>query len=209
MNLKLLKNFATINPGIYLETDSPVATIAPAMNILAIANEKSEVSFGIYDINLFMSIVSLTGSERSLAVDNSVMTISDGKTKVKYVGAKKSVIVTPPDDISPLTDLPQENGFTLPESDLKQIVQASSVLGAKNIVFSFGEDAVTITTESEHDDANTYEMSLPCKSTSPGLVAKVSQSTMKMIDSDYSVSVSEKAIIFKSDEVTYYIVRVL
>ena len=66
-SLTILKNFASINPGIFFRVGNTLKTISPAKNILAIADieDNIESDFGIYDLNNFLSLISMhkDGSE--------------------------------------------------------------------------------------------------------------------------------------------------
>ena len=54
--LAVLKNFTTINSGIYFKEGNTLSTVSPQKNILADAkiNETIPCSFGIYDLNNFL-----------------------------------------------------------------------------------------------------------------------------------------------------------
>ena len=59
--ITILKNFATINSGIYFKQGSTISTVSPQKNILADAeiSENIPKSFGIYDLNNFLSAISI------------------------------------------------------------------------------------------------------------------------------------------------------
>lgn len=58
--LAILKNFATINPGIVFKEGNTLSTMSQQKNILAdaIVNETFNYTFGIYDLNNFLSVIS-------------------------------------------------------------------------------------------------------------------------------------------------------
>ena len=59
--INLLKNFAGINPNMVFKAGSSIATIAEAKNIMASATvtETFPQEFGIYDLNEFLSTLTL------------------------------------------------------------------------------------------------------------------------------------------------------
>ena len=59
--LHFLKNFASINPNIVVESGHTIKTIAESKTVLAAAQVEEEfpVDFGIYDLNEFLSVLSL------------------------------------------------------------------------------------------------------------------------------------------------------
>jgi len=206
MNTKLLKTMGQISNGIVLKKDKPITTISAAMNILAISKTNSDIDFAIYDIPSFLSFASLTSEDRAITVKNNIMTIKDGKTSMKYVGAPEDSIIVPPEDTSSLTGAEYTNEFSIAESQFKQLMSACSVLNAKSIVMSFDGSTVTVTTESDYDDANTFQTEFD---TTPGgeFVIKLDRQSMKLIDDSYIVSVGAKAVKFEGSDLTYYVVR--
>ena len=59
--IKVLKNFGNINQGIYFKQGKVLKTMSSGKNILAEVTIKEDIptSFGIYDLNKFLSVVSL------------------------------------------------------------------------------------------------------------------------------------------------------
>jgi hypothetical protein len=206
MNIKILKAFSQINNGIVLKEGEPIQTISPERNIFAIASDTADFTFGIYDIPQFLGALSLTNEDRKISVSGSVMEITDSRTKLKYLGASPNLIVTPPEDVTPLTSLPTDNGFKLSSQDIKSILQSCSVVNADVIKFVFEGDAVTIITTGSGDDSNSFEISVPCNVTKSGEVT-ITKDTLKVIDMDYDVQISDKAVILTNPTVTYYLVR--
>lgn len=207
MNLKTLKTLAAINNGIVLQAGKPVTTISPAENLLAIHHTPADVDFAIYDLAGFLSVLSLTTDNRELKVDGRIMQIKDGKTKLKYYGSSPDMIVTPPEDVTPLTEAEYTSTFTMSADDFKQLMVAGSVMNAKMISFASNGTSVTISTLGDFSDANSYETEFECEASDP-VVAKLDRSTMKIpTDVDYKVSIGERAIRFESDDTDFYIVR--
>ena len=206
MNLKLLKGFSQINNGIVLKAGSRISTISNEGHIYAESNELGSFDFGIYDIGSFLATLSLTSDTREIGVDGVVMKIKDGKTKLSYTGAHESQITTPPEDVSPLTSLDRLNKFDMSSADIKTLLQACSIMHADTINFTFTDGEVCIHTSSDNPDANTYNTTIPCES-DENVTASITRDSLKLIDDDYTVFFTSKAIVFESDLVTYYIVR--
>ena len=85
--IDLLKNFSGINPNIMIRQGSTLKTISEARNVLATASAVEEFpkDFGIYDLNEFISVLSLVDTP-SLKFNDEYLTISDssGRSQVKY-----------------------------------------------------------------------------------------------------------------------------
>ena len=69
--LLILKNFATINSGIFVKQGNVLSTVSPQKNILAdaIVTETFPQDFGIFDLNNFLSILSFYKEDTELEFD--------------------------------------------------------------------------------------------------------------------------------------------
>jgi hypothetical protein len=207
MNLKLLKTLSTINNGIVMKAGKELQTISPAKNILAIHHTPSQYDFAIYDLSQFLSVLSITSENREINIKDRVMEIKDGKTKLKFYGSSPDVIATPPDDVSVLTDADYTNTFTMTQEEYKTLMTAASVMNAKYLVFTSDGEKLTIRTESDYDDANSYETEFVVEN-GEALSAKLDRSTVKApTDGAYTISIGNRAIRFCSEDTDYYIVR--
>jgi hypothetical protein len=56
--ITVLKNFATINQGIYFKQGKTIKTVSPQKNIMAevTVEEEFPIDFGVYDLNNFLSV---------------------------------------------------------------------------------------------------------------------------------------------------------
>lgn len=207
MNLKLLKTFSAINNGVVLKEGKPITTMSAGKSVLAVHHTPSPYDFAIYDLGQFLSMMSLTSESRDVEIDGRVMNIKDGKTKMKFYGSAESTIVTPPDDLSPLTDADYTNEITVTQDEFKQLMNAAAVMNAKYLRFVCDGSEVTIKTESDYDEANSYEASFQTENGSV-VEAKLDRSTVKVpTDSSYTISIGQKAVRFISEDTDYYIVR--
>ena len=78
--LTVLKNFGTINPNLIFPKGNTLATIAEAKNIMAnaVITEKFKSEFGIYDVNEFLNVISLVGTDPDLEFSDGHVLISEG-----------------------------------------------------------------------------------------------------------------------------------
>jgi len=208
MNLKVLKTFAGINNGIVMTKGKEIATISQAMNLYAVHHTPSDFDFAIYDLNSFLSVVSITSDRRDVQINERVMTIQDGKTKLKYFGSSPNLIITPPDDVSSLTEADYYNHFTISAEEFKQLMTACAVMRAKSVVFECSNGEVSVSTEADYSDSNSYETVFSDIEDPQDTKAKLDVSTIKApADTEYRISIGERAIRFSSEETDYYIVR--
>ena len=77
--LSYLKNFATINTGIAFKPGNKISTVSPQKNILGEAEieETIPVEFCIYDLNNFLSAISLVKDNVDLSFDRDSVIIND------------------------------------------------------------------------------------------------------------------------------------
>ena len=76
--LQVLKNFSGINQNILIKEGTTLRTISEARTVLARAGVKEQFpkNFGIYDLNEFISVLSLVDTPR-LKFDENYVTIGD------------------------------------------------------------------------------------------------------------------------------------
>ena len=130
--IKILKNFSSINQSILFRTGSTIRTKSPLSTIAAqaVVDEMFPFEFGIYDLNQFLSVVSLFEDPDFDFQENHV-TISSGESSSNYYYTDKDMIVAPK-DVTP--EFQKSLGFNLTESDVKSLIQAASVMQLPNIV---------------------------------------------------------------------------
>ena len=119
----ILKNFSQINQSILIKEGNKLKTISVMKNILAEAEveEEFEKDFAIYDLNQFLSGLSLYDAP-DLEFGDSYLTIRDGRRRAKYFFADPQVIISPPDK---QITLPSEDvHFQLESTSLEKILLA-------------------------------------------------------------------------------------
>tara|TARA_B100000575_G_scaffold292401_1_gene300646 strand:+ start:1661 stop:2347 length:687 start_codon:yes stop_codon:yes gene_type:complete len=195
--LEVLKNFASINPNIVLNPGQQIKTISEAKNIMASAEivEDFPQEFGVYDLNEFLSVLSLV-QPADLSFDDKFVTISstgDNRSKIKYFFSEPEILTTPQKDIN----MPEcEFGISITESVLDQIRKAAAVLGHTELVLTGDNGIITATVLDDRDStANTFSMELDgdneCKNEFKFVI---NIANLKLLPGDYYVSISSKLI---------------
>lgn len=161
--LAILKNFGSINSGIYLKQGKVVKTVSSHKNILAQAEIEDEIpsDFGIYDLNEFLSVVSLHKNDLSLEFDDKNVVISglNGRSKIKYRACEPTMIVVPPEKGIQMPEA--EIKFDLSAEDFRWVLDAANVLGSPQIsVESDGETVTLNTLDTANDSAHTDSLQL-------------------------------------------------
>ena len=94
--VSILKTLANVNTNILLTPGSKLATISPQKNIVAeiTVAESFPEEFGIYDLNEFLGVLSLF-SDAELEFTDKQVTLSEGRSSIKYFAADASILVKP------------------------------------------------------------------------------------------------------------------
>ena len=202
----ILKNFSQINQSILIKQGNKLKTISVMKNILAEAEieEEFEKDFAIYDLNQFLSGLSLYDAP-DLEFGESYLTIRDGRRRAKYFFADPDVIVSPPEkEIS----LPSEDVcFILTAQDLQQLKKAASVYQVPDISV-IGEAGVIklVARDKKNDTSNDFEIVVG--ETDLEFVFNFKEENLKIVPGNYDVVVSEKLLsrfTNQNIDVTYYI----
>jgi hypothetical protein len=196
--LGVLKNFGSINSGILLKQGKTIKTVSTHKNILAQATILDEIpsDFGIYDLNEFLSVVSLHKDDLSLEFDSKNLVISGkgGRSKIKYRACEPTMIVTPPEKQLQMPD--PEIAFELSADDFRWILDAANVLGSPQIAVQSDGDKISINTvDLQNDSAHTesLELNTPGNGSKYKMIFKT-ENISKILSGGYDVQISSKGI---------------
>ena len=200
--LKVLQNFASVNPNLVLKPGQKVKTISEAKNIMAIADitEDFPLEFGVYDLNEFLSVYSLIESPTLEFEDKAVLIKNNvggcklpNSQKIRYFFSEPDILTTPQKDIQ----MPEaEVGVNLEEDVLNQIRKAAAVLGHSELSIQGKDGVITASVVDSRDStSNLFEIELDkdnsCRNEFNFVV---SIPNLKLLPGDYFVSISSKLI---------------
>jgi gp45 sliding clamp, C terminal./DNA polymerase processivity factor. len=191
--VSILKNFSTINQNLVIKEGSEISTMSAMKNIVSKSKveETFPVEFAIYDLNEFLSAMSLfTNPDLDFNENFVVITEAGSNSKsLKYWYSEPSVVTTPSKEITmPSVDVE----FPMNSGILSEVQKAAAVIGAPDMVL---EDDELRVTDKKNDTANSYSTSLDTKSDDDASYKfwfKVEN--LKLLPGDYDVQVSEKRI---------------
>ena len=189
--INVLKNFSTINQNLVIKEGSDIATMSAMKNIVSKAKveEVFAKEFAIYDLNEFLSALSLFGTPDLDFQDDYVVITEEGSPKsLKYWYSDPSVVTSPTKDITmPSTEIT----FNFSSDSLAEITRAASVIGAPDMVLENGKLRVT---DKKNTTANDYatELDVPDSDIDYKFWFKVEN--LKLLPGSYSVEVSSKNI---------------
>ena len=189
--ISVLKNFSTINANLMVKAGSSLSTMSAMKNIVAKADVTEEFpsDFAIYDLNEFLSQLSLFGKP-DLEFNDSFVTITENGTSDRLVFwfSDPSVVTTPSKDISmPSTELT----FNLSRETLDRITKAGAVVGVPDMSLSGGKLAVT---DKKNSTANVFETSLDVGDVAAEYKFWFKVENLKLMPGAYDVEVSSKKI---------------
>jgi hypothetical protein len=194
--LNILKNFASINTGIVFHQGKTIKTISGNKNILAEATitEEIPVEFGVYDLNNFLTVLSLHKEEPVIDFGDKMAVISglSGRSKLNYRFCDPTMVVAPP--AKPIAMPDAEIAFELTDSDLEWVIRTSSVLSSPNIaVVSDGSKISLQCFDATNDAASTNTLDVT-DGNGDRFKMIFKTEALKMIPGSYDVRVSSKGV---------------
>lgn len=194
--ISVLKNYSTINPNVLIKEGNELSTISEAKNL--VSSSRLDVNFpktfGIYDLNEFLSVVSLIDSPR-LKFENDFMYVLDGTgtSRIKYYYSDLDLLTTP----SSIPKMPDaEVKFRLDRTTLSKIKKASSVLGHSEVSISNNEESLILSVVDINDStSNVFSIDIDGeydKNVNFNLIYNINN--LKMVEGDYDVKISSLLI---------------
>ena len=189
--ISILKNFSTINQNLMVKTGNILSTMSAMKNIVAQAEvtETFPQEFAIYDLNEFLSALSLFEEPELNFQDQYVTITQEGSRKnLKYWFSDPEVVTTPSKAIvMPSTEVT----FNLSSDTLNEIQKAAAVIGAPDMALVDGSLMVT---DKKNDTANAYETGPDAKETDADYKFWFKVENLKLMSGSYDVEVSSKNI---------------
>lgn len=201
----LLKNYAAINSNLLIKSGSKLETISGQKSIIAEATveETFPIDFGIYDLNEFLSALSVF-TDPDLTFSNSVAVIKEGNSEIKYYASAPEVLTTPKKSIVfPGTDVE----FSLSAETLASVLKTASILRAADVAFiGDGSELKLQVGDKKNVTANTYCVTIG--QTSSNFRVNLKIDNLKFIPDAYDVSISSQKIsrfVAKNSNLTYFV----
>jgi len=202
----ILKNFSQINQSILIKQGNKLKTISVMKNILAEAEveEDFEQDFAIYDLNQFLSGLSLYDAP-DLDFGESYLTIRDGRRRAKYFFADPSVIVSPPE--KEITLPTRDVCFTVATQQLDKLLKAASIYQVPDLSVISRDGKVLLIVRDKKNDTS-HEFSEEVGETSEEFSFNFKVENIKIIPGAYDVIISSKLLAEftnKNTDLKYYI----
>ena len=191
----VLKNFSTINQNLMVKSGNTINTMSAMKNIAAKATIPDTFSneFAIYDLNEFLSALSLFKSPSLDFADKSVkLNEEGGGSSLNYFFSDPSVVTTPKTEITmPSVDVE----FTFTQNAFIDIQKASAVLGVPDVVLkgTAGGDINLTVTDRKNETSNDFAIKVGDNAPSD-FTYYFKVENLKLLSGDYKVEVSSKGI---------------
>lgn len=192
--MNILSNFAKINPNILISKGNVLKTINESKSISASAKveESFPIKFGIYDLNEFLSALSLL-RDCDISFDEKFLTLSEGNTSIKYYFSNEELLTYPTRNINmPEIDV----SFTLSNLVLSNLKKAAATFGHDNLIIEGNNGTISLNVSDINDrTANSYSINVDsnndCKE---NFRLIVNINNLKFLPFDYEVNLSRKLI---------------
>lgn len=196
--LAILKNFANINQGILITPGSRLRTISVMKNIYAeaVIDDEFEREFAIYDLNEFLSAISLLDNP-SLEYKEKYILISSGRSKIHYYYSSPTVVVSPPIDRE--ITVKGDVRFRLPKDVLERILKSASIMKLTDL--QINPDGLTVFNAQMPGNSLQIEIEgIEADDDAESKTIKIEN--LKMIPDEYLVEASERAARFTTENGT-------
>ena len=205
--LGILKNFAGINNSILVKEGNQLRTISVMKNILAEAEipEDFPRQFGIYDLNQFLNGLSLHSDPNLDFTEQSYLTISEGRRKVKYFFADPQVIIAPPE--KEITLPTEDVCFQLESITLEKLLKAAAVYQLPDLCAVSENGTIKLVVHDKKNDTSN-EFAIVVGETDRNFSFNFKIENIKIIPGAYDVVLSSKLLsrfVNSKLNLTYYI----
>ena len=194
----ILKNFRNINDSILIRSGSVLKTISVGENAIAEyqCEEVFPQTFGIYDLGVLLSGLSLFDNPVIEFSNESYMTILGPNSSVKYYFSNPEITIkaAPEKEVNfPGADM----SFTFSYEELDKLNNAAKVFSLPDLEFEVKDDnanEININLcDKEDDTCNLYSVKVKGESTKP-FKCSMKMENVRLHQGDYDVRISDKLI---------------
>ena len=201
--LELLKNYATINTNLLVKSGSSLSTVSASKSILAkgTIEENFPQEFAIYDLNQFLSLVTMS-EDTEIDFSDDYLTCKSNAGRFKFYYAEPSIIVAAPDKEIEIDAFYQ---FNITKEQLNTIYRAASVISAPTLsVVANGGNVVLSVGAPNTPKSNSFTTDIG--NANVEFDARLGIENLKVIADDYEVTVSQKKVFkFSNAKRTYFL----
>ena len=210
--IDILKNYATINPSVYVKKGNIISTIAPQKTVMSFCEveESFPENFAIYELSRFLGVISLFENPSFEFMDGMVE-IKSNKHSVTYRYAEPSMIITPPEKE---IVLPEEGLTELSVSwgDIQKVMRGASILSKPQIRFSVKDGQICMDAIDKQDPSgDSYSIVVAESAIAQEMEYIFNIENLKLIEGDYNIALSPQGLAkftCEAKSMTYFIALV-
>lgn len=195
--ISVLKNFGSINEGIYFKKGKTLKTVSKLKNVLAEATITEDIptDFGVSDLNNFLSVISLSKDDTSFEFEgkNVIIVGNKGRSRIKYRFCEPTMIITPPEKEIAMPN--PEISFDFTAEDFSWTLRSASVLSSPHVVVeSDGKKVTVVCTDLQNDSAHTDSLEIGDGNGNKYKMIFKTEHIDKIMSGGYTVQISSKGI---------------
>jgi hypothetical protein len=203
--VKMLKTFSSINTNLLFKEGNRIQTKNQQQTIVAdvLIAEDIPQEFGIYDLTEFLGVLSLF-TDAEVKFSGKAMTISEGKSSIKYYGAEPALLVTVDRQIKfgdPVVEC------FIPASVLSTAIKTAGVIRSTDITIE-GNGSEVIVSVSDLKKSGSNSFKVVVGETTQTFKANLKVENLKMSPGDYDFAISAKRITRwsnKNQDATFFV----
>ena len=202
--ISVLKNFSTINPSIMFRQGNSLATMSPHKTIMAKATIDDLITndFGVFELNRFLSVLSLFSDPELVFSDKNYVKITDGKQSVNYIFGDPENMVLPPNKEMKAIDPYFE--FDLTSEQHQSLMKAAGVLQLPEVsVVGVNGEVFYRAVDVKNPTNNSFELKVGTTNKNFNVIFK--SENMKIMSDTYHVTIARGIALFKSSSLEYWI----
>lgn len=204
----ILKNFSSINGGIQFVEGNEIRVGAIDRSVMGIARveEHFPVDFAIYDLNQFLSVLSLF-DDPELEFKEDFLIIKQGRQRVKYFYTDSDNIVAAPYD---LVLEPDDESMFISADQLESLKKASAVMKLEDFaIVKEGDRIQMIVEDGEQDSNNEFTIDVEFTVDVEDFELQLKMKTLNFVKLDYEITFVDENqyLIFSNEEkqLMYYV----
>lgn len=203
--ISVLKNYASINPSIYIRQGSKLRTKSPDGTVLSIAKieENFDNDFAIYNLSKFLSTIAMF-QKPDINVSDTHLDIIEENRSVQYTLVNPELI-SYPENKDPKVPGKIACEFDIKMFEMNQLMKAVSVLSMPSIsIIGDGENITLNTSDPENPSSDSY--SVVIGKTNNKFSALIKADKIKVMPNNYDVKVYDIGFVsFLNEKIDYHI----
>ena len=192
--LNILKNFSTLNSNILIKSGNIIKTITPSKNGMAEAKieETFDTSFGIWDLNKFLGVISLFSNPSLEFGEKFVQIRSPNGSCVKYFYSEPKLLTVPTKSIN----MPEVAiTMSMTEKMFVDLQKASAVMQLPELSIVNENDKIfALISDLQDPTTNNYRIEVGENKSDASFSLNFKMENIKILPGDYDISLAKNVV---------------